>query len=417
MAGVPREQQSWLSLTTSGGVTLLLGSACLLALLLQRLAPGGHSSWSGTALVALITAALLGLDWQLARRYGEQPPPRVAAGAVALSVLLVEAISLLDGLTYTAILYLALPFPAFFLLGRRAGLLVSGGLLAWMTLKFALLKPGWLQDPATLSSYLLFAVALILIVAMAQVVQRERANRQRAEELLADLERSHAQLARYAEQVAALAASEERNRLARDIHDSLGHALTVIGVQLEKALLVHDDSPLGAMGAVGAAKSLADQALADVRHSVGALRQEQQPFSLRPALEELRANLAGLPLALDLGVRGDEARYSNQQLAALYRAAQEGLTNIQKHARARRATLHVDLGEQAAVLCLVDDGVGFAGDPFERGGFGLRGLRERLELVSGRLVVTAAPGQGTQLAISIPRRREVGGSDGDRRWG
>lgn len=385
-------------LTPSGGVSLLLGCACLLAVLAQ-----GHGSFADAALVGAATLVIVGMDWALARRYGESPSGRLAALAVAVHVLTVEAVTLVDGLTYTAILYLTIPFPAFFLLGRRAGLLLSSGLLAWFTLKFVLFKPGWLTDPATLNTYLLLVISLTLILVMAQVVQRERANRQQAEELLTQLEASHKQLARYTEQVAEMATMAERNRLARDIHDSLGHYLTVVGVQLEKALIVHEDSPAEALGAVRSAKRMTDQALTDVRRSVGALREQGTPFRLRPALDNLRANVAGLPLEVALEVSGDEAGYSTQQLDALYRAAQEGLTNIQKHARARRVSLCVELGAEQALLQLRDDGIGFSGDPLANGGYGLRGIRERLELVSGRMRLESAPGAGTQMTVIVPR--------------
>lgn len=390
-------------LTPSGGVSLLLGCACLLAVMSQGVLAEGHSSFFDAALVGIAMLVIVGMDWALSRHYGESPPRRLAALAVAVHVLIVEAVTLVDGLTYTAILYLTIPFPAFFLLGRRTGLLLSGSLLAWFTLKFVLLKPGWLTDPSVLNTYLLLVISLTLIVAMAQVVQRERANRQRAEELLAQLEASHAQLARYAQQVAELATMEERNRLARDIHDSLGHYLTVVGVQLEKALIVHEDSPAEALGAVRSAKHMTDQALTDVRRSVGALREQGTAFRLRPALENLRANVAGLPLEVVLEISGDEAGYSVQQLDALYRAAQEGLTNIQKHARARKVNLCVELGAGQARLQLSDDGVGLTNDPFANGGYGLRGIRERLELVSGRMRLESAPVAGTQMTVIVPR--------------
>jgi signal transduction histidine kinase len=388
------------SLTISGWVTLLLGGASLLALLFQNYGQT-YGSALGTGFVAVVTVLLLALDTIISRHYGEQPPRRIAIGAVVLHILLVETITLVDGLTYTAILYLTLPFPAFFLVGQRAGFLVSLGVLGWFTAKFILLKPGWLQDPATANTYLLFVISLALITAMAQVVQRERSNRRRAEMLLSDLEASHIKLARYAEQVAELATIEERNRLARDIHDSLGHYLTVIGVQLEKAMIVYEDNAPGAMDAVRSAKRITDSALNDVRQSVGVLRRESAPFRLRPVLDSLITDAQALPFTIDLSVKGDESAYSTQQLSALYRAVQEGLTNVHKHAQAKSVRIDVEFGADEAQLHVVDDGVGWRVSP--QGGFGLRGIRERLELVSGRLVIDSAPNGGTHLTVTIPR--------------
>lgn len=409
LESAPRPPRRWLSPTTSGRVTILIGVACVLALLVQG-AVRDHVPGAAVALVGLVLAVLVLLDGQVAHRYGERPPRHLALAMVLLHALLVEALTLLDGLTYTAIMYLTLPFPAFFLVGKRAGLLVSAALLAWFTLKFMLVKPGWIGDPALTTSYLLFVLALILLVMMAQVVQRERVSRQQAEQLLRDLETAHRQLAeshthllRSAEQMTELATIAERNRLARDIHDSLGHALTVIGVQLEKALIVADDDPAGMRTAVGHAKRLADQALTDVRQSVSTLRQEQAPFVLRMALERLVADLHGMPFQIHLAWTGDEQRFSKQQLLALYRAAQEGLTNVQKHAHAQQVQITLDLGERSAVLVLEDDGIGVSDDPLAGKGFGLRGVQERLELISGRLAVRRKAGRGTRLTVTVPR--------------
>jgi signal transduction histidine kinase len=390
------------ALTLAGRVTLLMGVAALIALLAQAGA-GVDGARRSIIAVCIVVGVLLGLDHHLAARFAESPPRHVAFSALALHTLLVEIVTLLDGLNYTAILYLALPFPAYFWVGRRAGLGISGLTFGWITLKFLLFKPGGLADPSALNTYVLLVIALILIVVMAGVVARERANRHRAEHLLGELQTSHAHLARYAAQVAELATTEERNRLARDIHDSLGHHLTVIGVQLEKALLLADDQPEATLAAVRAAKRLSDQALADVRQSVGALRAEPAPFSLTESLAAMVSNLHGLALKIELRVEGDENLYARGQRLALYRAAQEGLTNIQRHAHATRAWLTVCFTGSAAALTLEDDGIGLAEGVLDGAGFGLRGVRERLETANGRLEIGPREGGGTRLTAHISR--------------
>jgi signal transduction histidine kinase len=387
----------------------VIGMACLVVLLAQVVGQGGRLAPGTVAFATFVIGVLLVLDRQVGLQYGYQPPLPIAVGIVLIHGLLVEGLTLLDGLTYTAMMYLTLPFPACFLLGQRAGFGISLAIFGWFTLKYTLFKPDGLIDPAGLNTYLLFVIALALITAMAQVVQQERGSRQRAEALLHDLDRSHQQLAashaqvlRSTAQVAELAMIAERNRLARDIHDSLGHYLTVIGVQLEKALIVGDDDPAALRAAVGHAKRLTDQALSDVRSSVSALRQDDTPFVLRAALEQLVADLRELPFTISLTINGDEKPYARQQLLALYRAAQEGLTNVQKHAHAENARLVVEFGERMATMILEDDGIGIAADQVERG-MGLRGVQERLELVSGRLVVQRGPAGGTRLEVTLLR--------------
>lgn len=393
------DQQRWFS--PAGGVTALLSLACLLALLLHGLIAANMSVWTQMSMVAIMLLTLLTLDHLVLQHYGEKPPRSVAQGALLLHLLLVEIVTLVDGLTYTSLLYLTLPFPAFFLAGRRIGLGLSIGLLGWFTFKFVLLKPGGLANPDMVNTYLLFFIALILVAAMAQVVQRERAHRQHVEALLHKLESSQ-------RQIAELATIEERNRLAREIHDSLGHYLTVIGVQLEKALLVFEDRRDAALTAINHAKRLTDQALTDVRQSVSTLRREAVPFHLQTALETMVANLQGLSLQVNLNFQGEEAAFSRQQLMTLYRAVQEGLTNVQKHAHARCVSITVTLAEQEARLTVQDDGIGLKAGG-SAGGFGLRSVQERLELVSGRLVIAALPEGGTRLFVTIPRVNPVMG--------
>jgi len=217
-------------------------------------------------------------------------------------------------------------------------------------------------------------------------------------------------LKKYTEQVAGLAAAEERNRLARDIHDGLGHYLTIITVQLEKAIAFRERDPQEAEQALWDAKRSAREALRDVRQSVSALRHSEEVFSLSAALTELAQTMSNGRLAVDLRIEGDEAGFSTLGLMSLYRAAQEGLTNIQKHAQASRATLQVTLKEQAASLHISDDGRGFEPALLDRlpsnrnDRFGLQGVRERLELIGGTLTVESRSHQGTQLFITIPSK-------------
>ena len=126
---------------------------------------------------------------------------------------------------------------------------------------------------------------------MAYLIRQERLNRRRAEQLVRELEESHRQLQAYAEQVAELATIEERYRLARDIHDSLGHYMTVINVQLEKALVFRDRNPEEAEQAVRESKRLAREALQEIRRSVSALRDTPETFSLCQTLTELVDNM------------------------------------------------------------------------------------------------------------------------------
>lgn len=374
---------------------------------LMGLCGGGWNVWR----IGLLAGALLFplvLEFFEHRQYKSYIPRPAAITLLIVRMMLYEVVAALDCSGFSKFLYLLVPFTAFFLDRRLSyGLAVFYfGLVLARVMSYS---PTWYLNQKWISDLLIFAVGLVFATLMAKVVSDDDASRRRAETSLADLELSHQQLKKYTEQVAGLAATEERNRLARDIHDSLGHYLTVINVQLEKALAFRERNPQEAEQALWNAKRSARQALQDVRQSVSTLRHSGEVFSLSAALTELAQNVSNAHLVVDLQIAGNESDFSKLALMSLYRAAQEGLTNVQKHARASRASLKVTLDEQMARLYLDDDGHGFDTDILNRSTstqqdrFGLQGIRERLELVGGMMKVESILNQGTRLFIVIPK--------------
>lgn len=197
-----------------------------------------------------------------------------------------------------------------------------------------------------------------------------------------------------------LAATEERNRVARDIHDGLGHALTVVQMQVKAARAVLRSDADRADALLDKAQQQAELALAEVRRSVSALREPRSvplPDALRDLADEMSA--AGVPTRL--AVSGAARRLAAEAEESLYRAAQEGLTNIRKHARARTAGLTLDYSQPSAVRLVVqDDGVGLDGRA--PSGFGLLGVRERAAHAGGRMSLESLPGQGSTLLVEVP---------------
>jgi signal transduction histidine kinase len=254
-----------------------------------------------------------------------------------------------------------------------------------------------------------FTVLLYSLHVIAGVIDRDQRSRQQMRQLLDQLETSHRQLQAYAGRVAELAAAAERNRLARDIHDSLGHYLTAISIQLEKAQAYRERNPEEADQAILDAKQTARAALQEVRQSVSALRDTEEKFSLRESLDDLVRRMDGGTLEIGCHVGGDEMDYASPVLTALYRAAQEGLTKVQKHAHARHVSLDVQLGEVEACLRLRDDGAGFDTDTLAGNaaaldrGYGLQGLQERLEPVGGQMRITSDAQKGTELTVTVPK--------------
>lgn len=182
--------------------------------------------------------------------------------------------------------------------------------------------------------------------------------------------------------------------------------MTVVNVQLEKVMAFRDRNPHKADQAVRDAKHLASEALKDVRRSVGTLRSPPE-FSLSQSLRDLVHNMNTEQFAIELKIEGDEAGFSRQSRLTLYRAAQEGLTNIQKHAQANRVTIRLQLKSHEAQLWIVDNGQGFdptilAGSQLN-GHYGLAGVRERLELINGSFELESNLAAGTSLLITVPK--------------
>ena len=258
---------------------------------------------------------------------------------------------------------------------------------------------------AVLETTITFLPALIFVVAISRIWAREHAARAEVERLAAELSQANRQLREYAAQAEELATTKERNRLAREIHDTLGHYLTVINVQLEAAQAVRETDPPRSNAAIAKAQILAKDGLSEVRRSVAALRAlpvENRPLAEAIGLlaEECRA--AGL--VVEYQVQGPPRRLALPTEMALYRAAQEALTNTRKHARASRVNLTLDYAPANQVrLTVQDNGVGAAVDDSGEGRFGLLGVRERAHLLGGEVQILSAPGKGFCLEVSVPQ--------------
>ena len=378
-------------------------------------APARIALWQ-VPLLASVLLALLIIDRLEYWRYGEQVPVRVAMLLFILRIALIVCAILIEGFNFTPFLFLIPPYLAVVYFGNRAGYAMAALAFAAYLAIVWWYNPHWYLNTLSVFLAIIFSFGVVFAVLMARVVClekagriRERGSRIQAEALLAEVEHAHQQLQAYAERVAELATTEERNRVAREIHDGLGHALTAITIQLEKALVYYDKQPEEALQAMSDAKRVAKDALQDVRRSVRALRTEQEPFACTQGITLLVEQLRESSLAVDFEVTGSEERFSNPALLTLYRVAQEGFTNIQKHAQASRVEVSLHFTEEEERLSIRDNGCGFDAErrlqqpakPQE--GYGLRGIQERIELVGGSFHLESQVGRGTLLSVTVPR--------------
>ncbi len=209
-----------------------------------------------------------------------------------------------------------------------------------------LLALGWTHGMAFLPSLAAcagFVAAATFVVIFSRLALDERAARASVEWLAAENEVANGRLREYAAQVEELATTKERNRIAREIHDSLGHCLTVVNVQIEatRALLANDDTAR-ALGCLGRAQSLTQEGLAEVRRSVAVLR-----APLRGAVAALIDDCRASGLDATFTILGASRALSPRVEFSLYRAVQEALTNVQRHARASRVDVTLNAGGAA----------------------------------------------------------------------
>jgi signal transduction histidine kinase len=283
----------------------------------------------------------------------------------------------------------------------QASILFPGRLAApWITLFFLLGSlPGFLtlERENALGQLLVNSAAFLLLGMLGHSTRQSELARRENQALVEILQTVQQQLQ-------ALAVVEERNRLAREIHDGLGHYLSATTVQIQgaQALLETSGVTTEALGALRKAETLLQEALADVRRSVASLRATPaQSGALPAAIAELVAQSqgdSGLRVRFDL--QGSPRALSSQVELTLYRAAQEGLTNVRKHARATTVSVVLRYEDGKVELCVADDGRGSSTAQLQ--GYGLLGLRERVQLVGGAVAIDSAPGQGWRLEVEVP---------------
>lgn len=216
---------------------------------------------------------------------------------------------------------------------------------------------------------------------------------------------------RLADRATRMALVEERNRLAREVHDTLAQELTGIALQLEAADALLETSPERARARIRQALAGVRESLEEARRSVLDLRAgplERQ--ALPAALDELARRFAGeTGVSVTTNLALDGPRLPARIEEALYRIAQEALVNVRRHAQAANARIELRLDGNQAHLTIADDGRGF--DPDEGGqtldpplrhGFGLIGMRERARLLNGAMHICSSGDAGTRIDVVIP---------------
>lgn len=324
---------------------------------------------------------------------------------ISLEILLILAARYFSGLEVETFLFVSIA-KSCFLFGRKRVIMLTTvvGVLYVLIVVWTLpesigafpyasvdINP---SDPKLVKDFLItsttnYFMGSNFVIVLCSTIIAEQKSRQQAEKLT--------------RQVEGLAAQLERVRIARDIHDSLGHTLTNLQIQLALAQEFRQHKPERTFKAIDLAKFLADQCVEDVSLKLQAMHQSD--FHLDRALQSLLEQLKH-----DRGVQVDSEidlpQLSLQTSHHLYYIIKEGLTNIQKHAQASQIRLWCQVTSDRLTVKLADNGRGF--DPSRSyAGFGIQGMRERIQLLGGKLKINSSFDGGTQITIAIPLTERI----------
>jgi signal transduction histidine kinase len=245
---------------------------------------------------------------------------------------------------------------------------------------------------------LVFGLSLVFVLLMMNAVLSERHSREK-------LAIANEKLRQYAMQIENQATLEERNRIAREIHDSLGHSLTALNLQLETALKLWQSNPSKAETFLATAKELGSKALKDVRQSVSTMRSNPlQEQSLELAIASLSESFYRSNGILPIYQINLQYSLPPEINTAIYRITQESLTNISKYAQATEVKLELTEMRGNLRLIIQDNGRGFALGQ-NTTGFGLHSMRDRTLALGGEFNINSALGSGCKITVNIPLAR------------
>jgi len=264
-----------------------------------------------------------------------------------------------------------------------------------------------MKNTSIISYIVMFGFCSIVVLLLVNALIREHDSRQKLSTAHQQLGTANQKLREYAMLAEDRATLDERNRIAREIHDSFGHALTAQSIQLDNAIAFWQLEPTKAYNFLTEAKTLVTTALREIRYSVAAMRADPlQDKDLATAINLLCQEFSQRSSVVPQRRVSLTYSLSNEVKTTLYRIIQEALTNISKHSEATEIMVELQTLPEYLFLLIKDNGTGF--DPQQNiTGFGLQGMRERVTAQKGCLQMSSDFGRGCTITINIPRKQSL----------
>ena len=402
--------------------TILIGiylTASTYAILINN--PSYMHDWRGVTCIGLTVLAFLiyVVQFRMSLKMDWPPPLRYAVGLWVSLYLVVILLTLINtSFVWDFYVVYAISFGLFG--GVRLLLAVSSMALTMFAFQGLLIWPPTGAALVGITSQTLTLFSITGFNMLFQHLIGERFERNRLFKQLAqangELEEAHRQLAQSVAQEQELAVLRERTRLAREMHDTLGHALVLISVKLEAAQRLRERNPERCDHELESTKQIARETMTALRASIGDLRS--------PTLEHAHINHALSLSASELAQRtGLSVTYTLQAdidllpesvEETLWKVSQEAFTNIEKHAHASHVQVRISRQGEKLIMCIHDDGIGLPpalNQPDKDGSFvyispgghyGLRGMLERIESIGGHLTLHSGKEQGTTIEVELP---------------
>lgn len=398
------------------GILVVIFVASLTYGILQN-HPAYMHDWRGVACILLAIVVILFYSLPLLVGFERPyPPPLPYALSVWGGMYLVVLLLTLINHDFVYVFYVVAGTSMGMFTGRRLVLAECVIMLTMFPFE-SFLWPLSMASLVNITSEVLPMVSIVGFFLFVQQLLQERQERNALFKQLAqantELEEAHHQLEQSVAQQQELAILRERGRLAREMHDTIGHALVLISVKLEAAQRLRTRDPERCDQELEATKEIARGTMTTLRASIAnlrspALEREQLYPALRRSVDEL-ALRTGLHATCMLAA--ESKNLSNAVTETLWKVSQEALTNIEKHARAKNVEIEISQQETQLYMRIHDDGIGLPPafchlhqeEPLAHSGhYGLRGMRERVEAIGGQLTLQSAQGQGTTVEIRLP---------------